>query len=298
VLHNEYGPSETHGVTGAALPADTDEWPRLPTVGPPIWNTQVFVLDERLRPVPVGVVGELYLAGNNVAHGYLGQPGLTAARMVANPFGRPGTRMYRSGDMGRWRPGGTLELVGRVDDQVKIRGVRVELGELNSVLATHPAVGQAATVLREDRPGDRRLVAYVVPARSCPAPTPAELRRHVAAAVPEAVVPSAFVVLDALPVNANGKVDQARLPKPARLGTARQAPGTDHEAMVCDLFVEVLDAAEVGVHDNFFELGGHSLLVTRLLSRVRGKLGVELTVRMVFEAPTPAGLAALIDAAV
>ncbi|HEX7304843.1 amino acid adenylation domain-containing protein [Lentzea sp.] len=298
VLHNEYGPSETHGVTGAALPVDTAEWPHLPTVGPPIWNTQVYVLDERLRPVPVGVVGELYLAGNNVAHGYLGQPGLTAARMVANPFGPPGTRMYRSGDMGRWRPGGTLELVGRVDDQVKIRGVRVELGELNSVLATHPAVGQAATVLREDQPGDRRLVAYVVPDRSCPAPTPAELRRHVAAAVPEAVVPTAFVVLEALPVNANGKVDQARLPKPARVGTARHAPSTDHETVVCDLFVDVLDADEVGVHDNFFELGGHSMLVTRLLSRVRGKLGVELTVRMVFEAPTPAELAALIDAAV
>ncbi|MFD9701592.1 amino acid adenylation domain-containing protein [Lentzea sp. NPDC059081] len=298
VLHNEYGPSETHGVTGAALPADPGDWPRQPTVGPPIWNTQVYVLDERLRPVPVGVVGELYLAGNNVAHGYLGQPGLTAARMVANPFGPPGTRMYRSGDMGRWRPGGALELVGRVDDQVKIRGVRVELGELNSVLTTHPAVGQAATVLREDQPGDRRLVAYVVPDRSGPAPTPADLRRHVAAAVPEAVVPSAFVVLDALPVNANGKVDQARLPKPARVGTARHAPTTDHETVVCDLFVEVLDAAEVGVHDNFFELGGHSLLVTRLVSRVRGKLGVELTVRMVFEAPTPAELAALLDAAV
>ncbi len=298
VLHNEYGPSETHGVTGAALPADVGDWPCLPTVGPPIWNTQVFVLDERLRPVPVGVVGELYLAGNNVAHGYLGRPGLTATRMVANPFGPPGARMYRSGDLGRRRSGGALELIGRVDDQVKIRGVRVELGELNTVIGTHPAVGQAATVLREDQPGDRRLVAYVVPARSGPAPTAADLRRHVAAAVPESVVPSAFVVLDALPVTSNGKIDQARLPRPVHVGTAGHAPSTDQEAVVCDLFMEVLDAAEVGVHDNFFELGGHSLLVTRLVSRMRGKLGVELTVRTVFESPTPAELAARIDSAV
>ncbi|OLZ43644.1 non-ribosomal peptide synthetase [Amycolatopsis keratiniphila] len=297
LLHNEYGPSETHGVTGAALPADVGEWPYQPTVGPPIWNTQVFVLDERLRPVPVGIVGELYLAGNNVAHGYLGRPDLTAARMVANPFGPPGSRMYRSGDLGRWRSGGSLELVGRVDDQVKIRGVRIELGELNSVIGTHPAVGQAATVLREDRPGDRRLVTYVVPARSGPAPTVAELRRHVAAAVPEPVVPSAFVVLSVLPITANGKVDQARLPKPIHVGTARHTPSTEQETVVCDLFMEVLDADEVGVHDNFFELGGHSLLVTRLVSRMRGKLGVELTVRTVFEAPTPAELAARIDSA-
>jgi amino acid adenylation domain-containing protein len=296
VLHNEYGPSETHGVTGAALPADVDEWPVLPTVGPPIWNTQVFVLDEALRPVPVGVVGELYLAGNNLAHGYLGQPDLTAARMVANLFGRPGERMYRSGDLGRWRPDGTLELLGRADDQVKIRGVRVELGELNSVIATHPAVGQAATILREDQPGDRRLVAYVVAAQAGPAPTAAALRRHVAAAVPEAIVPSAFVILNSLPVNVNGKVDNARLPKPVYAGTARQAPGTGNEALLCDLFMEVLDAAEVGVHDNFFELGGHSLLVTRLVSQVRRKLGVELTVRMVFETPTPAELAARVGA--
>lgn len=291
ILHNEYGPSETHGVTGAPLPADVESWPALPTVGPPIWNTRIYILDESLRPVPAGVYGELYLAGDNLAHGYLGRPELTAERFVANCFGAPGERMYRSGDLGRWRPDGTIELAGRADDQVKIRGVRVELGELNAVIAAHPAVAQVETVLREDRPGDRRLVAYVVPARAGAAPTAAALRRAVAAAVPEAVVPSAFVIMGALPITAHGKVDRARLPKPVHAGSGSRAPANEHEALLCDLFTEVLGAAEVGVEDDFFDLGGHSLLVTRLVNRVRTELGVELTVRMVFEAPTPAELA-------
>ncbi|SCF02284.1 amino acid adenylation domain-containing protein [Micromonospora viridifaciens] len=296
VLRNEYGPSETHGVTGDPLPAAVDDWPVLPTVGRPIWNTQVYLLDDALRPVPVGVVGELYLAGNNLAHGYLGRPDLTAERFVANRFGAPGQRMYRSGDRGRWHPDGTVELVGRTDDQVKIRGIRVELGELNAVLAAHPGVTQAATIVREDNPGDPRLVAYVVPAAADDPPAPATLRRHVAAAVPEAVVPSAFVVLSSLPVNANGKVDRTRLPKPVYLGTGGEAPATPREVQVCDLFNEVLGAAEVGVRDNFFDLGGHSLLATRLVNRLRTVLGTELSVRTLFEAPTPAELAARIEA--
>ncbi|MFI7637690.1 amino acid adenylation domain-containing protein [Nonomuraea sp. NPDC049400] len=295
ILRNEYGPSETHGVTGDALPDAVEDWPALPTVGRPIWNTQVYILDEALRPVPVGVVGELYLAGNNLAHGYLGRPDLTAERFVADRFGPPGGRMYRSGDRGRWRPDGTVELAGRTDDQVKIRGVRVELGELNTILAAHPGVAQAATVVRQDDPGDPRLVAYVVPVAADDPPAPAALRRHLAAAVPTAVIPSAFVILGSLPVTANGKVDRARLPEPAVSGSGRESPATDREVQVCDLFTEVLGATEIGVRDNFFDLGGHSLLATRLVNRLSTVLGIEVSIRTLFEAPTPAELAAWID---
>ncbi|GAA4975838.1 non-ribosomal peptide synthetase [Actinoplanes utahensis] len=291
VLRNEYGPSETHGVTGGALPADTADWPVRPTIGPPIWNTQVHILDQALRPVPVGVVGELYLAGVNLAHGYLNRPGLTAARFVANPFGAPGSRMYRSGDRGRWHPDGTVELVGRTDDQVKIRGVRVELAELNAIVAAHPAVAQAATVLRTDDPGDPRLVCYVVAAGAGDRPEPSALRRHVAAVVPEAVVPSAFVVLDSLPVTTNGKVDRDRLPRPVHRGTGGDTPASPLEARICELFDDVLGATGTGARDDFFDLGGHSLLATRLVNRLNAALGTDVGVRIVFEAPTPAELA-------
>ncbi|SEG95659.1 amino acid adenylation domain-containing protein [Nonomuraea solani] len=295
VLRNEYGPSETHGVTGGALPAAVEDWPATPTVGRPIWNTKIYILDEALRPVPAGVAGELYLAGGNLAHGYLGRPDLTAERFVADRFGPPGGRMYRSGDRGRWRPDGTIELAGRTDDQVKIRGVRVELGELNTVLAAHPDVARAATVVRSDDAGGHRLVAYVVPVAAGDPPAPAALRRHLAASVPAAVIPSAFVVLDSLPVTANGKIDRARLPEPAVSGSGGDSPATGREAQVCELFTEVLGATEVGVRDNFFDLGGHSLLATRLVNRLSTALGTEVSIRALFEAPTPAELAAWID---
>lgn len=296
-LHNQYGPSETHFVTGTPLPADVADWPATPSIGTPVWNTRIHVLDERLRPVPVGVPGELYMAGDCLAHSYHDRPDLTAARFVADPFGDPGGRMYRSGDLGRWRGDGTLDFLGRVDDQVKIRGVRVELGELNAVLATHPKVAQAATVLRQDRPGDKRLVAYVVATPDAPAPSVADLRRHVGAAVPEAVVPAAFVLLDALPINANGKLDRRALPVPD-YGVATvesRRPVNPAEEILCGLFAEVLEVDAVGVDDNFFELGGHSLLVTRLISRVRATLAREFPVRLVFEASTPAELARRLD---
>ncbi|MFI6505375.1 amino acid adenylation domain-containing protein [Nonomuraea typhae] len=295
ILRNEYGPSETHGVTGDPLPAATEDWPALPTVGRPIWNTQIYILDEALRPVPVGVAGELYLAGNNLAHGYLGRPDLTAERFVADRFGPPGGRMYRSGDRGRWRPDGTVELAGRTDDQVKIRGVRVELGELNTVLTAHPGVAQAATVVRRDDRGDPRLIAYVVPITADDPPAPAALRRHLAAAVPTAVIPSAFVILGSLPVTANGKVDRDRLPEPAVSGSGRESPATEREVRICELFTEILGATEIGVRDNFFDLGGHSLLATRLVNRLSAVLGIEVGIRTLFEAPTPAELAAWID---
>ncbi|WP_063775128.1 non-ribosomal peptide synthetase [Streptacidiphilus anmyonensis] len=297
LLHNHYGPSETHVVTGATLPTAVEDWPVTAPLGTPIWNTRTYVLDERMHPVPVGVVGELYLAGECLAHGYLNRPELTAQRFVADPFGAPGARMYRSGDLVRWRSDGTLEFRGRADDQVKIRGIRVELGELNSVIAGHPGVVQAATVLREDRPGDKRLVAYVV-AQAGEVPPPADaLRRHVAAAVPEALVPAAFVALPSLPLTSNGKLDRRALPAPTYSGVSGRAPRTPNERVLCGLFAEILGAESVGADDGFFELGGHSLLVTRLVNRVRATLGLELPVRAVFEAPTPGGLARRLDAA-
>ncbi|MFJ8864535.1 amino acid adenylation domain-containing protein [Streptomyces sp. NPDC102473] len=297
LLHNLYGPSETHVVTGATLPTAVNDWPVTAPLGTPIWNTRTYVLDDRMHPVPVGVIGELYLAGDCLAHGYLNRSGLTAQRFVADPFGAPGERMYRSGDLVRWRSDGTLEFHGRADDQVKIRGIRVELGELNSVLAGHPGVAQAATVLREDRPGDKRLVAYVVAQAGAELPPTEELRRHVAAAVPDALVPAAFVALPSFPLTSNGKLDRRTLPAPSYTGASLREPRTPVERVLCGLFAEILGAEAVGMDDSFFELGGHSLLVTRLVNRVRSTLGLELPVRAVFEAPTPGGLARRLDAA-
>ncbi|MFG2984870.1 non-ribosomal peptide synthase/polyketide synthase [Streptomyces sp. NPDC048258] len=297
LLHNHYGPSETHVVTSATLPSDPAHWPSAAPLGDGIWNTRLYILDEFLRPVPAGVPGELYLAGDGLAHGYLNRPDLTALRFVADPFGQAGERMYRSGDLVRRRADGSLAFLGRADDQVKIRGVRVELGELNAVLCGHPGVAQAATVLREDRPGDKRLVSYVVAAPGSVPPPAEELRRHVAAAVPQAVVPSAFVALEALPLTSNGKLDRRALPAPAYTGTAGRGPRTPGEHVLCALFAEILGAHAVGAEDSFFDLGGHSLLVTRLVNRVRAAMGRELAVRTVFEAPTPAELAARLDEA-
>ncbi|MFF4032645.1 amino acid adenylation domain-containing protein [Streptomyces sviceus] len=290
LLHNVYGPSETHAVTCATLPPDVADWPATASLGGPIWNTRTYVLDGRLQPVPPGVTGELYLAGAGLAHGYLNRADLTSQRFVANPFGAPGERMYRTGDLARWSSDGRLKHIGRADDQVKIRGIRVELGELSSVITRHPGVAQAAAMVREDRPGDKRLVAYVVPAPGGPVPPADELRRHVAAAVPEAAVPSAFVTLNTLPLSSNGKLDRRALPAPVYAGSSGRGPRTAKEHVLCGLFAEILGAEAVGVDDSFFDLGGHSMLVTRLVSRVRSTLGLELSVRTVFEAPTPGQL--------
>jgi amino acid adenylation domain-containing protein len=290
LLHNHYGPSETHQVTATALPAAVGDWPAIAPLGQAIWNTRLYVLDERLRPVPVGVAGELYLGGHGVGHSYLGRPDLTAQRFVASPFGAPGERLYRSGDLVRWRPDGPLQFLGRIDDQVKIRGIRVEPGELTAVVAGHPGVAQAVTVVREDTPGDKRLVTYYVPQPGQEIPAGEVLRRHVALAVPDALVPSAFVRLDSIPLTTNGKLDRAALPTPVSVGTSDRVPSTPDEHVLCGLFAEVLRASSVGLDDSFFALGGHSLLVTQLVNRVRTTLGLELSVRTVFEAPTPGEL--------
>ncbi|WP_069885774.1 amino acid adenylation domain-containing protein [Streptomyces luteocolor] len=302
---NQYGPTETTMMACIHPVADEDLSGRIP-VGRPLANTRVYVLDAALRPAPVGVPGEVYLAGIGTGRGYHGQPGLTAARFVANPFGAPGERMYRSGDVARWRADGRLDFVGRADDQVKVRGFRIELGEIETVLSAHPRVARAAVIVREDRPGDKRLAAYLVPADPAdpadpalsvePAdaadlPEPAELRDHLAGQLPDHMVPAAFVWLDALPLRGNGKLNRDLLPAPdiTPQGGFR-APRSPREEILCGLFAEVLGVSPVGIDDDFFALGGHSLLAARLISKVRAVLGLELAMRSIFEAPTVAGL--------
>ncbi|MFB7391478.1 amino acid adenylation domain-containing protein [Streptomyces sp. NPDC056191] len=268
-------------------------------IGRPDPNTRCYVLDEHLRPVPPGVIGELYVAGRGLARGYLGQAGLSSQRFVADPYGAPGSRMYRTGDRARWRADGNLDFLGRVDTQVKIRGFRIELGEIEAALAGHPSVAQAAVL--PDRDGDIvRLVGYAVPEPGAdPALDPQELRAHVAAVLPEYMVPALVVPLDGpLPLTPNGKLDHKALPAPdwsAMTGDA--APATGTQARIAELFCEILKLDAVGVHDSFFALGGHSMASMRLLGRIRAEFGVELSIRDVFDALTVAGIAGKLEGA-
>ncbi|MFG2045775.1 non-ribosomal peptide synthetase, partial [Dactylosporangium sp. NPDC048998] len=278
---NFYGPTECT-VDSVVAPVTGDR----PVIGRPVPGTRAYVLDEWLRPVPIGVPGGLYLAGPQVALGYWKRPGLTAQRFVADPFGTEGERMYRTGDVARWIGDGRLEFLGRADDQVKIRGFRIEPGEVAAVLAESPLLRQASVVAR-----DGRLVAYVVPAGG--PPDAAELRRHAMTRLPDHMVPAAFVTLDALPLSPNGKLDRHALPDPAAEHVpVGRGPRDEREAALCGMFAELLGLAAVGIDDGFFTLGGHSLLVTKLVNRIRGDLGAEVSVRTVFQAPTVAELAA------
>lgn len=290
---NLYGPTETTIWSAAAFLEEGLQG--VPPIGKPIWNTQVYVLDNGLQPVPPGVVGELYIAGTGLARGYFHRPDLTAERFVADPYGPPGTRMYRTGDQARWRADGSLDYIGRADHQIKIRGFRIELGEIDAVLANHPHIEQASVVVREDQPGDKRLAAYVV---ADGAIDTAELRRYMGASLPDYMVPAAFVEMDELPLTPNGKLDRKALPAPDfSTSVSDRAPRTPQEEILCDLFAEVLGLARVGIDDSFFELGGHSLLAARLMSRIREVMGAELGIAKLFDEPTVAGLAAHLDLA-
>ncbi|CAL9674367.1 Tyrocidine synthase 3 (plasmid) [Streptomyces sp. enrichment culture] len=288
-LLNVYGPTEAT-VTTTATEITRVDGERAP-IGTPGWNTRVYVLDDGLSPVPPGTAGELYISGG-LGRGYSCRPGMTAERFVACPFGAAGERMYRTGDLVRWLKDGRLEFLGRTDDQIKVRGYRVEPGEIEAALGGDDGVAQAVVALREDRPGDQRLVGYVVARPGCRI-DPGELRRSVGRRLPDHMVPSAVVVLDELPLTPNGKVDRRALPvpDPALTGTVYVPPRSPLEAVVCGLFADVLGVPSVGAEDNFFTLGGHSLLAARLIGRLRSVLGVDVGLRTLFDEPTPAGLA-------
>jgi amino acid adenylation domain-containing protein len=304
-LVNTYGPTEASVVATMAELQGREEVPMLADqplpavpIGRPVPNGRVYVLDREMRPLPVGARGELYVGGAGVARGYLGRPELTAERFVPDPFGaEPGARLYRTGDVARWRRTGELEFVGRADEQVKVRGFRVEPGEIEDLLLRHHSVREAVVAAREDEPGRTRLVGYVVPVDQ--APSVADLRAHLKAELPEYMVPAAFVVLDALPKTGSGKVDRRALPAPEAPGVpadAYVAPETEAERRLADIWAEVLRVERVGTRDDFFALGGHSLLATQVVSRVRQAFGAELPLRTIFEHPTVGELAALLPA--
>jgi acyl carrier protein len=293
-----YGPTETT-VWSSLIELRGQEGPT--PVGGPMANTTFYVLDEHGQPVPIGVSGELYIGGEGLARGYHGRGELTAARFVPDPFsGEPGARLYRTGDLLRWRADGTLEFLGRIDHQVKLRGFRIELGEIEAVLMEQPDVAAAAVVVREDVPGDRRLVAYVV-LESSAEQAESDLRRHAAAHLPHYMVPAAFVLLEALPVSANGKLDRAALPAPdgvrRQVGDSYAPPGSPIEEHLAAVWQDVLRIDRVGVHDDFFDLGGHSLLAVKMLARVQSELDVEIPLGSIFAGPTISELAGAVTLA-
>ncbi|MEU4641568.1 amino acid adenylation domain-containing protein [Micromonospora sp. NPDC023814] len=289
---NEYGPTEATVGCVAARVAPGEELPAgAVSIGRPTWNTRVYLLDAALNPVPPGVAGELYVAGDQLARGYLRRPGLTAERFLPCPYGPPGQRMYRTGDLARWRADGTLDYLGRRDNQVKIRGMRIELGEIESALLARPDVREAAVVVRTDS-GEPTLVGYVVGAAD-----EAALAADLARELPAHLVPAAFVRLDALPLTPNGKLDAAALPAPATAPAADAfvAPRTDAEALVAEVYADILQVDKVGALDDFFALGGNSLRGMRAMARIRAEVDVDLPMRALFSTPVVADLAAQIE---
>ncbi len=303
VLHNGppkrllhvYGPTESTTFASWYLVRDVpDEAVTIP-IGHAISNTQTYVLDFNLQPVPTGIPGELYIGGDGLARGYLNRPDLTAETFVPHPFSdEPGARLYKTGDLARYLPNGSLEFLGRTDHQIKLRGFRIELGEVEAILRQHPTVQETVAMIREDLSGDKRLVAYVIASQQLP-PTINELRRFLQQKLPDYMIPSTFVVLDAFPLTPNGKVDRRALPMPGQsrpeLEEIFRAPRTPTEEMLADIWSQLLGFERVGIHDNFFQLGGHSLLATQLISRIRRTFAVELPLRILFEAPTVVQLA-------
>jgi amino acid adenylation domain-containing protein len=294
-VFNGYGPAEA--AINTTLYECIDDG-QAPPIGRPMANYQVYLLDSSLQPVPVGISGELCIGGLGLARGYLNQTSLTAEKFIPDPFGsEQGARLYRSGDLARYRPDGNIEFLGRIDHQVKIRGSRVELGEIEVVLRQHPAVREAVVVTTETAQGDRRLVAYVVSTQE-PDPTPGALRRFLREKLPEQMLPSATLYLDALPLTPSGKIDRLSLPDPkwsrAETVQAYVPPSTPIEEALAAVWAQVLDVERIGVDDNFFDLGGHSLLAAQIVYRVRDVLQVEVPLRLIFDSPTLAGMAAFI----
>jgi acyl-coenzyme A synthetase/AMP-(fatty) acid ligase len=301
-IFNHYGPTETT-VGSLTLRLKDYDWresaARSIPIGRPIANTRIYLLDRYGEPVPVGVAGELYIAGAGVTEGYLGQMERTRERFVPNPFAVHGQQvMYRTGDLARYLPDGNVEFLGRADEQVKIRGFRIEPGEIEAVLGRHAGVKQAAVVALPDRAGDLRLVAYVV-AKAGGTVLAGELEQHLHKALPAYMVPAAMVLLPKLPLNANGKLDRKALPEPeeaAQNARVFEAPVTETERKLAAIWAEVLKRPQVGRNDHFFEIGGHSLLATQVVSRVREALRIELAMRMLFDKPVLSALATSVDA--
>ena len=299
-VFNHYGPTEaTVGVLAYPIKDRENCISETVPLGRPINNAQIYLLDSHLQPVAIGVSGELYIGGASLARGYLNQPQLTAEKFIINPFdAEPGARLYKTGDLARYLPDGNIEFLGRIDSQVKLRGFRIELGEIEAALSQHSAVREAVVLLLENEPGNQRLVAYVVPARES-AIAINELRSFLKEKLPDYMVPSALVVMKALPLTANGKIDRRALPAPeaarADLADTFVPPSTPLEKMLAEIWAELLGLEKVGIYDNFFDLGGHSLLITQLLAKVRDSFQKELPLRRFFEAPTIAALAKNIE---
>lgn len=295
-LVNNYGPTENSVATTSGHVPSSPQSESAPSIGRPISNTQVYILDAHGQPVPIGIPGELHIGGDGLARGYLNRPDLTAEAFIPNPYSRkPGARLYRTGDLVRYRPDGEIEFLRRIDYQVKIRGFRIELGEIEAVLGQHPQVRESVVLAREDQPGNKQLVAYVVGIQP-QAPTIGELYDFLRDRLPDYMVPSAFVSLESLPLTPNGKIDRRALPAPdaasSKLGGTHVAPRTPAEERLAGIWAQVLNLEQVGIHDNFFEIGGHSLLATQIVSRLRQAFRVELPLRDLFKFPTVAELAA------
>ena len=289
-LHNHYGPTETHVVTTLTLTGDPARWPALPSIGRPIANTQIYVLDRQMQPVPIGVSGEIYIGGANVARGYLNRRELTEERFVADPYGLDcNARMYKTGDLACWSEDGCLEYLGRNDEQVKIRGYRVELKEIEAQLVRHEKVKEAVVTVWEEEPGKKRLVGYVIARQGSAAPDASSLREHLKEALPEYMVPSAFVVLEAFPVTSSGKLDRRALPLPelsAQTSREYEAPRGEMESLLAEIWCEVLNLERVDRRDNFFEIGGHSLSAMQVVIRIRFRLSIDMPLRVLFKHKT------------
>ncbi|MBK6639837.1 MAG: amino acid adenylation domain-containing protein [Bacteroidetes bacterium] len=293
-LHNHYGPTETHVVTTYTLVGTPDSWPALPPIGVPIANTKIYILDEKLMPVAIGEQGELYVSGFALARGYINRPELTAERFLSSPFeDKHISRIYKTGDLGRYLSDGSIEYLGRADNQVKVRGYRIELGEVEIAISKNNAVAQVAVTVREDEPGDKRLVAYIVPSENSKL-TVADIRKTISGNLPEYMMPSSFVFLNTLPKTPSGKIDRKSLPKPdekrPEIGTLFVQAATPDEIAISRLWSKLLRIDKVGIDDNFFDLGGNSLLALQAIAILRQENGMDIPVVKLYQQPTVRGL--------